>query len=216
MEQGKGSTTRELEDLEKRIYLLVTQFIEQKASMQTVPRVQANGKPGIKRTRNLESVIDDQVNMETPIDSSRRSGATFLSQSPRVQGLPGVIAKLTQTPQQTSKQYLESYSGSKVMPMSTSVGQRLNSAATHTSISRAHSRYNRSIGEIRGLKDSQPQFYATSYKQKFFDPKDQDLISNSDARLEQLKKLQASSNQTSLWFTDFSYQQAPAPLPTKD
>lgn len=59
MEQGKGSTTRELEDLEKRIYLLVTQFIEQKASMQTVPRVQANGKPGIKRTRNLETVIDD-------------------------------------------------------------------------------------------------------------------------------------------------------------
>jgi hypothetical protein len=39
MEQGKGSTTRELEDLEKRIYLLVTQFIEQKASLQTAPRV---------------------------------------------------------------------------------------------------------------------------------------------------------------------------------
>lgn len=63
--------------------------------MQTAPRVQANGKPGLKRTRNLETVADDQVNMETPIDSARRSGATtgatFLSQSPRVQALPGVI-----------------------------------------------------------------------------------------------------------------------------
>ena len=103
-----------------------------------------------------------------------------------------------------------------MMPTSTSAGQRLNSAATHTSISRAHSRYTRSIGEIKGFIDSQPQFYATSYKQKFFDPKDRDVISNSDARLEQLKTLQASSNQTSLWFTDFSYMQAPAPLPTKD
>jgi hypothetical protein len=53
LEQGKASTSRELEALEKRIYLLVAQFIEQKASMQTATRVQANGKLGIKQTRNV-------------------------------------------------------------------------------------------------------------------------------------------------------------------
>ena len=97
----------------------------------------------------------------------------------------------------------EPWSATKAPPAS-SIGQRVTTALTN------HTRFNRSIGELK------PHLYATSYKTKFFDPKETEQLSSSEARLEQLHTLQASVNQTSLWFSDFNYQKAPAPVPSKE
>ena len=57
LEQGKLTTARELDIIEKRVYLLVTQFIEQKTNLKTQPLVKANGKLGVKRTRNVTDSV---------------------------------------------------------------------------------------------------------------------------------------------------------------
>ena len=95
LEQGKANSTRELEDLEKRIYSQVAQFIEQKASgIVMVPRVHANGKIGLKQTRKLPDITTDSDALSTgfggtgtlnSISNSPKTSFHF-HQSPRIQG----------------------------------------------------------------------------------------------------------------------------------
>ena len=57
-ECGKVSTSRELEQIEQRIYLIAVQFLEEKASLEMAPTVKANGKLGMKHTRNVIDTPD--------------------------------------------------------------------------------------------------------------------------------------------------------------
>jgi hypothetical protein len=66
----------------------------------------------------------------------------------------------------------------------------------------------KSLDKSDPVSGANPLLYNTSYKQKFYDPKEQlaqTMNSTSKSRLEQLTKLAATSNQTSLWFSDFNY-----------